>query len=182
MYFDKPGRGNTDEVLRLVKNRAEDLDIKTIIVASNAGSTALKAAEVCEGKRIVAVSLYTGWKGPDVQLFTEERKRELESKGGVLLTATHIFSGVNRAMQKKFNMYLLGETIAFTLRLFGDGMKVVCEMALMAADAGLVRTNEDVISVAGTAWGADTAVVLKPVNSADFFDLKVKEILCKPRF
>jgi hypothetical protein len=24
--------------------------------------------------------------------------------------------------------------------------------------------------------------VLRPVNSNDFFDLKVKEILCKPRF
>jgi len=25
-------------------------------------------------------------------------------------------------------------------------------------------------------------VVLRPVNSSDFFDLKVKEILCKPHF
>ena len=29
--------------------------------------------------------------------------------------------------------------------------------------------------------GADTAIIVRPVNSQDFFDLKVREILCKPR-
>jgi len=45
-----------------------------------------------------------------------------------------------------------------------------------------VRTDEDVIAIAGSDQGADTAVVLRPVNYGDFFDLKVKEILCKPHF
>ena len=40
----------------------------------------------------------------------------------------------------------------------------------------------DVGGGGGTGRGADTAVVLRPVNSGDFFDLKVKEILCKPHF
>jgi len=79
-------------------------------------------------------------------------------------------------------MHLIGDVIANTLRIFGQGMKVVTEIALMAADAGLVRTDEDVIAIAGTGRGADTAVVLKPVNTEDFFDLRVKEILCKPHF
>lgn len=52
----------------------------------------------------------------------------------------------------------------------------------MAADAGLVRTDEDVIAIAGAGRGVDTALVLRPVNSQDFFDLRVKEILCKPHF
>jgi hypothetical protein len=51
----------------------------------------------------------------------------------------------------------------------------------MAADAGLIRTDEDVISVGGTGKGADTALLLRPVNSFNFFDLKVREIICKPR-
>jgi hypothetical protein len=54
----------------------------------------------------------------------------------------------------------------------------------MAADGGLVRTDEEIIAIASTGrggGGADTAVVLKPVNAHRFFDLKVKEILCKPR-
>ena len=43
-------------------------------------------------------------------------------------------------------------------------------------------TDEDVIAIGGTGRGADTAVVLSPVNSQDFLDLKIKEILCKPHF
>ncbi len=53
-------------------------------------------------------------------------------------------------------------------------------MALMAADAGLVRTDEDVISLGGTGKGVDTALVVQPTNSFNFFDVKVKEIICKP--
>jgi hypothetical protein len=52
----------------------------------------------------------------------------------------------------------------------------------MAADAGVVRTDEDVVSIGGTGQGADTAIVLAPVHTHNFFDLKVKEILCKPHF
>ena len=40
--------------------------------------------------------------------------------------------------------------------------------------------DEDIICIGGTAQGADTAVVLRPANTHNFFDLKVKEILCKP--
>jgi len=61
-------------------------------------------------------------------------------------------------------------------------MKVTCEITLMATDAGMVRTDEDAIAMGGTGKGLDTALVLRPANSQDFFDLKVKEILCKPLF
>jgi hypothetical protein len=180
VYFDEPGKENTDEVLRLAGLRAEELGIKTILVASTTGNTALKAVEVFRGARIVAVSHFTGMREPNTQDFTEENRQKLVSAGGAVLTATHLFSGLGRAMRKKFKMYLFEETVANTLRIFGQGMKVVCEIALMAADAGLVRTDEDIIVIGGTGRGADTAVVLRPVNSEDFFDLKVKEILCKP--
>ena len=182
VYFDKPGRENTEEVLRIAKTRAEELGIKIILIASTRGETAARAVEVFTGMKVIAVSHSTGFKEPDFQEFTEENRIKVEGKDGILLTATHAFAGVDRAMRKKFNMYLLTEIIAYTLRIFGEGMKVVCEMALMAADAGLARTDEDVISIAGTGRGADVAVVLRPVNSTEFFDLKVKEILCKPHF
>ena len=45
----------------------------------------------------------------------------------------------------------------------------------------LVRTDKEVVCIAGTGHGADTAVVLQPVNAQKFFDLKIKEIICKPR-
>ncbi len=45
-------------------------------------------------------------------------------------------------MRKKLGTYEVGEIVAFTLRVFGEGMKVMAEIALMAADAGLARTDE----------------------------------------
>jgi len=182
VYFDNPGPENTDEVLRIARARAEELGIKTIVVATTVGDTAVRATEVLEGMKVVAVTHYTGMKGPNIQEFTDENRQKVESQGGLLLTTTHAFTGIGGVMRKKFNMYLLGDVIANTLRTFGQGMKVVCEIALMAADAGLVRTDEDIIAIAGSGRGADTAVVLRPVNTMDFFDLKIREILCKPHF
>ncbi|MBI4302844.1 MAG: hypothetical protein HY665_00690 [Chloroflexi bacterium] len=182
VYFDKAGPNNTEEVLQIAKARAKETGIKTILVASTTGVTAVKASEFFEGMRVIVVSHSTGFHKANVQEFTEENKKKAESKGAIILTATHSFAGVERAWRKKFNMYLFTDTINYTLRLFGPGMKVVCEICTMAADAGLVRTDEDVIVIAGTGRGADTAVVLRPVNSIDFFDLRVQEILCKPRF
>jgi len=52
----------------------------------------------------------------------------------------------------------------------------------MAADAGLLPVGERAIAIAGTHRGADTAVVLQPANAKHFFDLRICEVLCKPRF
>ena len=182
VYFTEPGSQNTDEVFRIARLRAEELGINSILVASSTGDTAVRAVDAFKGARVVAVSLFTGIRGPNIQEFTEENRQKVVSRGGAVLTTTHAFSGLSRAMRKKFKMYLFEEVVANTLRIFGQGMKVACEITLMAADAGLVRTDEDVIAIGGTSRGADTALVLRPVNSEDFFDLKVKEILCKPHF
>ena len=182
VYFDNPGVENTEEVLRIAKARAEELGISTIVVATTVGDTAARAVEVFQGMKVIAVTHYTGMREPDFQELTDENRQKTESNGGIVLTTTHAFTGIDGAMRKKYKMYLLGDVIANTLRIFGQGMKVVPEIVLMAADAGLVRTDEEVISIAGTGRGADTAVVLKPVNTVDFFDLRIKEILCKPHF
>jgi len=182
VYFEKPGSENTDEVLRIAKQRAQELGIKTIVLASTRGDTAVRATEAFQGLKVIVVSHVTGLREPDTQEFTEENRKLVESKGGVILTTTHAFGGLSRAMRTKFNMYVLGEIIANTLRIFGEGMKVVCEISMMAADSGLVHTDEDIIAIAGSSRGADTAVVLKPVNTHNFFDLKIREILCKPHF
>jgi hypothetical protein len=182
VYFDKPGKENTDAVFQIARKRAEELGIKTVIVASTTGETAAKAVEAFNGFKVVVVTHVMGSREPNVQPFTEENRLIVVAKGGQLVTAAHAFGSIDRAMRKSFNMVGLGETIANVLRVFGQGMKVVCEIPLMAADAGLVRTDEEVVCIGGSGRGADTAVVLNPVNTTDFFTLKVKEILCKPRF
>ncbi|MFC1983763.1 pyruvate kinase alpha/beta domain-containing protein [Chloroflexota bacterium] len=181
-YFENPGIENTEEALRITRQRAEELGIKTIVVASTVGGTAVKAMDVFQGLRVIVVTHTAGFREPNAQQFTEENRKIVESKGGTIFTTAHAFTGLSGAMRKKFNTYIIGDIVSNTLRIFGQGMKVVCEIALMAADGGLVRTDEDVISIAGTGRGADTAVVIRPANSTDFFDLQVKEILCKPHF
>ena len=182
VYFETPGSENTDEVLNMARQRAEELGIKTILVASTRGDTAVKAMDVLQGLRVIVITHVTGFRAPDTEEFTAENRQLVESKGGVILTAAHTFGGISRAMRNKFNTYVIGDIVANTLYIFGQGLKVACEIALMAADSGLVRTDEDIIAIAGTSRGADTAVVLAPVNTRNFFDLKVKEILCKPHF
>jgi hypothetical protein len=182
VYFDKPGADNTEEVLRIAKKRASELGIKTIVVATTIGNTGARATKVFKGMKVVVVTHSMGFKGANTQELTEENRQKIIANGGIILTTTHLFSGVSGAMRKQFNMQEIGAIIADTLRLLGQGMKVVIEISVMAADAGMVDVNEDVLVIAGSGRGADYAVILKPVYSNDFFDLKVKEILCKPRF
>ena len=182
VYFQAPGPGNTDEVFRIARAMSEQLGIRNILVASTTGQTGAKAVDFFKGTRLIVVTHSAGFRGHNTQELVEENRQQIERNGGIILTTTHAFSGLSRAMRKKFNMYLFEEVVANTLRIFGEGMKVACEITLMAADAGLVRTDEDAIAMGGTGKGLDTALVLRPVNSQDFFDLKVKEILCKPRF
>jgi len=180
-YFKKPGKENTEETLKLAKARAIELDIKTIIVASTTGESGTKAAKFFEGYKVIVVSHVCGSREPDVQEMSEEHMAAIKQIGGVIVTAGHAFAGIDRAIRRKFNTYEVSEIIAGTLRIFGQGTKVAAEIAMMAADAGLVRTDEEVISVGGTGAGLDTAVILSPVNTHSFFDMTIKEIICKPR-
>ena len=181
VYFPGPGSANTEKTLEIAKKRAEQLGIETIVVASTSGETGVKAVKLLTSCKVVVVTHATGFPAPDVQELTPQNRADILEKGGRILTATHAFGGVGRAVRRRFNTYQVDEIIAHTLRAFGQGAKVACEILLMAADAGLLNTDEEVISIGGSASGADTALVIKPANTHDFFELKVKEVLCKPR-
>lgn len=180
LYFQGPGN-YTDESLKASKERADELGIKDIVVASTMGSTALKAVEVFTGYNLIVVTHVTGYKEPGGQELSEDRMKKICDGGGKILTATMVFSGVNQAIRKKFDTVYPAGIIAQTLRLFSQGMKVVVEIAAMAADAGLISPNNDVIVIAGSHREADTAVVIKPANSRNIFDMIVREVICKPR-
>lgn len=98
MYFDKPGKENTEQTLKLAFQKGQQLGINEVVVASTTGDTAYKALEI----------------------------------------------------------------------------------SIMATDAGAL-SGKDIIAVGGTAKGADCAVVLKPVCQSDFFDMRIREIICKPK-
>ena len=181
LYFESPGPQNTEKALKLALIRAKSLGIKDILVASTKGETGIKAIEIFKGYNLIVVTHSTGFREPDFQEMPQKVKEEIEKKGGKVLTCQHAFGGVNRAVRKKLETYELDEIIAHTFRTFGEGMKVAVEIVLMAADAGLIRTDTEAIVIAGTGQGADTALVVKPANAQNFFDLEIREILCKPR-
>lgn len=181
VYFERPGKENTTRTLEIAKRRADELGIHTILVATTRGETGVRAARLFQGYSVVVVTHSTGFGEPNVQELTEENRTAIVAAGARILTCQHAFGGVGRAVRKKWGTYELEEIIAQTLRTLGGGMKVCAEIALMAADAGLVRTGEPCIAIAGTGRGADTAVVLTPANAQQFFDLKIMEVLTKPR-
>lgn len=179
-YFNRPGEHNTARTLELAGARARRLGINTILVATTTGSAGVQAVRSLQGFRLVVVTHSAGFSAPNTQELTVENRRIIEEGGAQLLTCQHAFGGIGRAVRKQLGTYQLEEIVAQTLRIFSQGMKVAVEIALMAADAGLVRAGEPVVSVAGAGSGADTAVVLLPVNAQSFFDLKVQEIVCMP--
>jgi hypothetical protein len=181
VYFSEPGRVNSREALLLAKQRADQLGIRDVIVASYTGETGVLAAEVFRGYNLVVVAGMVGFIEPNQDKMRPEYKKAIEDNGGRILRACHSFGGLGRAVNKKFNAIQVDEIIAHVLRLFGAGVKVACECACMAADAGLIRTDREVISLGGNGAGADTVVVLLPSNTHRFFDTRIREIICKPR-
>jgi len=181
LYFTSPGEANTDALLKFVKDYAETHGLNHIVVASTTGETGVKASQVFKGFNVVVVTHHVGMEAPNVSELKEENRLEILENGAKILTATHALSSVERAVRKKFGAIQLLELIAHTLRLFSQGTKVCVEIVLMAADAGLIPVDKDVIAIAGTDSGADTALLIKPANASRFFDLKVREVIAKPR-
>jgi len=180
-YFPAPGPKNTEATLEAAFARATLLKINKVLVSSCSGKTAFKALDLFgDNFSLIIVTHVTGFRKPDHQELPEKDRKLLLERGAMVLTAQHAFGGIGRAFRNKTGTYQIDEVIAYTLRTFGHGTKVAIEMALMAADAGLIRTDEDVISIGGTATGVDTALLLKPAHTQNFFDMKIKEIICKP--
>ena len=178
--FDMPGKDNTAETLKLAYNRAIELGIKEIVIASTTGDTAYKALEIFKDIRLIAVTYHCGFKKPFERSMKENVRKDLESKGVRIIEASHALSGVERSIAKKYTGSYPVLLIADTLRLFGQGTKVAVEISIMAADGGALSGN-DIIAVGGSGRGADTACVIKPAHQSNFFDLKIREIICKPR-
>jgi len=181
VVFDRPGPQNSRRTLEAAGARADELGIRNIVVASTSGKTGLLAAQLFKGKNVVVVTHSTGFLRPDVQEFRPALRRRIEALGARVLTCQHAFGGVGRAVRKKLATYELEEIVAYTLRIFGEGAKVAIEVALMAADAGLISTREPCIAVGGTSTGADTALLLRPSNAQTFFETRIQEIIAKPR-
>ena len=176
------GADDTNLAIDVVKDRLSQGDIAHVVVATTTGETAVRFAEALadENVELVCVTHHVGFSGGDTDQLEPENRDSVRRLGAKVVTASHALSGVGHAVSKAFGGATPPEIIAHTLRLFGQGMKVCVEIAVMAADAGCIPTDRDVICVGGTGRGADTVVVLRPAHMNAFFDMQIREILCRP--
>ena len=178
MYFEKCGRTNTNITVELALKAAKEKGINYIVVASNEGETA-KLLKDC-GINIVVVTHVNGFREPGIQEMCEETKTLLENYGFKVFTSTHALSGAERGLSNKFGGISPIEVMAHSLKMFGQGVKVSVEISTMALDGGIIPYGEDIIAIAGSGRGADTAITLRPAHSNNILDTKIKEIICKP--
>lgn len=181
LYFESHGKLNTDALLNYAKEYAQNAGVNNIVVASTTGETGAKASEIFKGMHVVIVTHFCGFNAPGKHELTEQNCKLILDNGAQILTATHALSSVERAIKKELGAVQPLELIAHTLRRMGEGTKVCVEIIMMAADAGLIPVDNDVIAIAGSGGGADTALLIKPANASRFFDLKIREIIAKPR-
>jgi hypothetical protein len=175
VYFEKPGKKNTAEVIQLVKARALARGINRFVVASTRGTTAKAFLEALSGTghRLVIVPWQFGFKGED-QPFPPELVSELRAKNHQVHFGTMLFHTID------FYGTSTPQAMANLLRTFGQGTKVCLEILLMACDGGCIEIGEKVIAVAGTGSGADTALVATAAPTTRLSSLCIHEIICKP--
>jgi hypothetical protein len=183
VYFEKRGSANMEETIKTAYERALELGIKDIVVASTHGKTAFKAAQVFDPEKfnLIAVTISESYKSEGYVMTREEREKLLAKKIKVF-TGTHALGDdVGSAFTEKSGGKTFNEIVAQTLYRFSQGMKVCAEIILMATDAGLIPVDKEVIAIAGTGSGADTAIVAKSAYPRKFLDFKILEIIAKPR-
>ena len=184
-YFKEAGIKNTDETLKLAKERAKELGIKNIIVTSTTGLSAEKAMNVFKNLNINLIVV-----GMQKDRFSENVQNHLKQKGHHLLFPSDFKQPIPGKIPHYANVML---------RRFCEGMRAAIHIALMVVDLDLVPEREELIAIAGTGrgtsipyeggGGVDVAIVIAPTKSNDFFKSKVlkddrrqiREVLCRPR-
>lgn len=157
------------------------MGLKHIVVASYSGRSAELLLEYARDYEIICVTHQVGFYTPGEDEMEPGMRKKLAGGGVRLLTTTHLMAGIDRACRNKFGGIYPSEIVASALRMLGQGLKVCVEVGCMALDAGLVPPGTDIVTIGGTSEGLDSAVVLLPAHSQNFFDTRVKEIICKPR-
>lgn len=191
-YFNVCGQVNTEKTLKLAIKRTRELNIKKLVVASETGLSALKASEMlCDsGIGLIVVTSAAGTKIEntiigDLKIGIPDKKiwNLLEKNGAKIVRATDPLYNIGAYLEHK-GVLTLATLIRLCLKSISSGTAVCVSVALMATDNGLLREGEEVVAVAGSWIGLDTALVVRAANSVNFLKLgamQIREIICKPR-
>ncbi len=163
-YYKYKGEVNTDHVLEVAVRRALEHNIKSVIVASETGRSALKALSIIKKNNL----------GIKLVVVTHPPNKTWGPKGDIPIASASRSLSWNKALPDTIIDMLLGG-------VFGQGLKIAIEVALMATDSGAVDRGELVVSLGGTFKGLDTAIVAKTTYSYYFLtEFELLEIIAKP--
>ena len=195
LYFERPGKANTEETIRAVRAYVTaGHEVEALVIASITGETAAKAKHALRdlAAPVVCVTGPPSWQvSPDRQfpLIPPERRQALVAAGVTVVDC--VPSTLSDTIEFSYARYgfrsptwLVVETL---LAVGGYGLKTAVECAVMATDGGFVAPFREVVAVAGTDKGADTAVVMRSTFSSAIFSsdpqkrLVLHEILAMPR-
>ena len=184
-YFDVHGEVNTDKAIELSRERGDELGIEKVVVASETGLSALKVLDTFPRHEVIVVSSAVGTTVEGsvigdlkIGIPDPEMMEELLERGVKVVRGTDPFWNLS-ANTDLIDTSKLG--MMFLKSLCG-GIHVCITGVLEATDAGLLVEGEEVIAIAGSFVGLDTAIVAAAANSVNFFKaFEVREIICKPR-
>ena len=177
-YFEKRGKENTEETARLALARAKEAGINHIVVASNTGFTAKHF--VNRGIHVVCVTHHVGFKSPGLDEMSPEMRKELREAGVDVLTTTHLFGNVERAITQRQAASIRADYLRYSAHVF-SGSKGRTGDRHNGFGCRPHPLRKPVIAVGGSGGGADSAVVVLPSHAKTFFETQVLELICKPR-
>jgi len=163
VYFESGGKENTEATLQLAKKYAVENHIKKVVVASTTGATAKAAYELFKDTPIKLISV-----GHGRGAYSSDVVSLLENKGYSVIFDDDIEAEYDSAIFRKFSRICIGA-------------KVAVQCVQIAANVDLLSEDEEVVSVAGTGRGADTAIVIMAAKSDRFGLREIQKILCRPR-
>jgi len=191
-YFNVCGQVDTEKALELAIQRARELNIKKLVVASETGLSALKAVDMLRGSEInlIVVTSAAGTKIEksiigDLRIGIPDKRiwDQLEKNGAKIVRATDPLYNIGAVLEHK-GVPTLATLVRLSLKMISSGTAVCVTATLMVTDNGVLREGEEVVAVAGSWVGLDTALIVRAANSVNFLKagaMQIREIICKPR-
>jgi hypothetical protein len=192
VYFADEGRAHLNDCLHRSFSAAVSYGIEKIVIFTARGDgihLAIQRLEEdpdCKEIKIVGVSFphgqtFTDPKEPSKQIqveITSESRQIFEKAKVPIVRARLPFDSIAARFRDHGVLGQDFSLIGNALSIFGGGMSLCVQAALMACDAGEVIWGEHIIAMT-----ADTSILVQAAPTSRFLtDFVVREILCKPIF
>jgi hypothetical protein len=154
----RANKDDTSSIIDAVQSRTKDGDISAVVLASMKGKPLLRYGEALKGvAQVVGVTEFE---------YSASIKKALKK--------LKVVSIENADLPLHDNLELRE-----TLLTFGSGVKAALEVAVIAAEKGIVSGS--ILAVGGERGGLDTAIVVNPISPADAREkLEILEVLTLP--